>query len=124
MGEGAKILVVDDDHALAGFLTELLNNFGYQVTTMNDSRQALEHYTRSGDRFDLVISDQTMPGLTGVELATEILKHNPNQAIILCTGYSDQVDAERAHQLGIKSFLNKPVETRLLISEVEHLIKG
>jgi two-component system cell cycle sensor histidine kinase/response regulator CckA len=121
MADNAKVLVVDDDRALAGFITELLNNFGYQVTTMYDSRQALEIYLESDGRYDLVITDQTMPGMTGVELATEIFKHNPEQAVILCTGYSDQIDAQRAEKLGIKSFLNKPMETRQLLAEVERL---
>lgn len=122
MEESAKILVVDDDRSLAGFITELLMNFGYDVTTEYDSRQALEHYSQPGEHFDLVITDQTMPGMTGVELATEILKHAPEQAIMLCTGYSDQVDADRAGALGIKSFLNKPMETRVLLAEVKRLL--
>jgi DNA-binding NtrC family response regulator len=122
MQENARILVVDDDHSLAGFISELLSNFGYQVTTMYDSRQALEHYLDTADGYDLVITDQTMPGMTGVEMSIEILKHKPKQAIMLCTGYSDQVDAHRAREMGIMSYMEKPMETRKLLAEVSRVL--
>jgi two-component system cell cycle sensor histidine kinase/response regulator CckA len=122
MQENAKILVVDDDHSLAGFISELLSNFGYQVTTMYDSRQALEHYLEDNTGYDLIITDQTMPGITGVEMASEILKQHPDQAIMLCTGYSDQIDARRAEEMGIKSFMEKPMETRKILDEITRLL--
>lgn len=122
MDESAKILVVDDDHSLAGFISELLRTFGYQVTTMYDSREALSHYMDEDQAYDLIITDQTMPGMTGVEMATEILQHKPQQAIMLCTGYSDQVDAKRAEEIGIASFMEKPMETRKILVEVSRLL--
>jgi len=122
MEQGAKILVVDDDKSLAGFLSELLSNFGYRVTTMFDSHQALDHYFESDGDYDLVITDQTMPGMTGVEMATSILQRHPDQAIMLCTGYSDQVDAHRAQKMGIKSFMEKPMETRNILAEIKRLL--
>ena len=122
MEASAKILVVDDDQSLAGFISELLRNFGYQVTTLYDSRQALEHFLASNADYDLVITDQTMPGMTGVEMATTILEQYPEQPIMLCTGYSDQIDAQRARELGIKSFMEKPMETRTILSEISRLL--
>lgn len=122
MEESAKILVIDDDQSLAGFISELLSNFGYTVTTMYDSKQALDHYLQSDSGYDLVITDQTMPGMTGVELAATILEQHPDQPIMLCTGYSDQIDAQRAQEMGIKSFMEKPMETRAILSEISRIL--
>ncbi|MBD3671620.1 MAG: response regulator [Gammaproteobacteria bacterium] len=122
MSDKRKILVVDDDVPLATLITEILDTMGYEATTFNNSMDALRHYQESGDSFDMVITDQTMPGLTGVELAKAILEQSPNMPIMLCTGFSEQVDAERAKSLGIQGFLQKPMDIRAMTDEVNRLL--
>ena len=116
----AEILIVDDDVHLANFTTELLVSNGYHVDTCHNGKQALQKYQLHPEQYRLIITDQTMPEMTGVEMATAILKQNPQQAIILCTGYSNQVDAEWARTLGIKEFLHKPFKSIELLQLVEH----
>ena len=117
--QAAEILVVDDDVHLANFTTELLVSNGYHVHTCHNGKQALQQYQQHPEQYRLIITDQTMPEMTGVEMASAILKQQPHQAIILCTGYSNQVDAEWAKKLGIKEFLNKPFKSNELLQLVE-----
>jgi CheY-like chemotaxis protein len=74
-----------------------------------DSRQALALFESNSDQFDMVITDQTMPGLTGLELSVALLQVKPDLPIILCTGYSNNASEERAKKIGIKAFLKKPL---------------
>ena len=79
------------------------------MTTLTDSAKALELFSVDPSRFDLVITDQTMPKLTGLHLAREFLKIRPDIPIILCTGHSDSVSPEKAKEVGVKEFLMKPL---------------
>ena len=88
------------------------------MTAVSDSRKALTLFQTHPDAFDLIITDMTMPHLSGSDLAREILKLHPEQPIILCTGYSSFIDAEKATRMGIKSFLFKPVSTKDLAAVV------
>lgn len=104
-----RILLVDDEPSLV-LLNEIqLSRRGYQVTTATSGPQALEFFRTDPDRIDLVVTDQTMPGMTGDELAQELLKIRPGLPIVLCTGYSQTVTAESASEIGIKAFLMKPI---------------
>lgn len=104
-----RILLIDDNEALVDLGRDLLTDLGYRVSTFADSRRALEHFTAQPDHFDLVISDQTMPELTGKELITAIKQLRPDIRSILITGYSSKVDEESAAQLGIDAFCMKPL---------------
>ena len=117
----AHILVVDDEQAVAGFLKELLTVSGYRVSLCHDGIEALEVFEREGD-IDLVITDQTMPKLTGAELAGRLLQRSPTLPIILCTGYSEEVDEGRARQLGIRGYMHKPVASRTLLGKIDELL--
>lgn len=108
------ILVVDDDEALAHLFAEILKTHGYQVTVFCDSRQALRRFYSTPAEFDAVISDQTMPGLTGVELAHALRAQRPELPIILCTGYSTALNPDIAARLGV-AFLPKPVSFDALL---------
>jgi CheY-like chemotaxis protein len=107
-GKGA-ILFVDDESALAIWGQEMLAHLGYDVVVRNDSLQALEVFRRTPRYFDLVITDQTMPYMTGEVLAQELRRIRPDIPIILCTGFSYTIDAERAKTQGINAFLMKPL---------------
>ncbi|HDL98144.1 MAG TPA: response regulator, partial [Desulfobacteraceae bacterium] len=91
--------------ATRGILTYL----GYRVTAKTSSLEALALFRSQPDAFDLVITDQTMPEMTGVQLAGELLGIRPDLPIILCTGYSSKVDAGVAEDMGIRAFAMKPV---------------
>lgn len=119
-----RILFVDDDEMLANLGETLLSEMGYQVTTMTDSTEALELFAANADRIDLVITDQTMPNLTGKDLIQEIKQIRPDIPTILCTGYSSKINEEEAKELGINAFLMKPVGLSELQGIVRQLLDG
>jgi len=118
----ARILIVDDEESVARFIGDLLESRDGRVTVMTNSQAALDLFNQNPTEFDLIITDQTMPGLTGVELAQEILALRPEQPVMLCTGYSEHVDEEKAKALGIRGYLNKPMEVNTLLNMVQTLI--
>jgi len=104
-----RILFVDDEEMLAEMGKSMLERLGYQVTVRSSSLEALAIFENQPDMFDLVITDQTMPGLTGSDLARRMLQIRPGMPIILCTGYSSLISKEKASSLGIKGFAMKPL---------------
>jgi len=115
-----RILFVDDEEMLVDMSHVMLEQLGYTVTSFNDSRAAYNAFAEHPDAFDLVITDQTMPGLTGTQLAEKILKIHPGQPIILCTGFSELVSEEKAKAMGIRLLVLKPInmhQLALLIRE-------
>lgn len=104
-----KILLVEDDPDLAELSDKLLTTLGYRVTTLTDSKQALETFLDQPDAFDMIITDLIMPGLTGKMLAVEILKKRPRIPIIVCTGFGDMITDEELIESGIKGVLHKPI---------------
>ena len=117
-----SILFVDDEEALVRLGKELLTQFGYTVEVRTSSVQALELFRDNPHRFDLVITDQTMPTLTGEALTRELLRIRPGLPIILCTGFSHTMSAEKAQNLGIRAYLMKPLAIRDLASIVRHVL--
>ena len=118
---GVRIMVVDDEHSMATMLEDFLALYGAQVTTHFHSTQALAEFERTPDGFDLVITDQTMPGLSGLDMARSMLKLRPQLPILLCTGYSDQVTQDVAKQNGIAGFMHKPMELKKMLQWVKNL---
>ncbi|MBN1613192.1 MAG: PAS domain S-box protein, partial [Deltaproteobacteria bacterium] len=106
---GENILMVDDEEYLVDVGGELLKSLGYRVTMATSPLEALQCFQDGPYRFDLVITDMTMPSMTGVELAKRVLDIRPDIPIVLCTGHSDLIDAQSAKSLGIREFLNKPI---------------
>jgi len=113
------ILLVDDEPMLLDIGAEMLHRLGYAVTTKTGGGDALATFRADPDRFDLVMTDQTMPGLTGSELARAILAIRPDLPIILCTGYSHLIDEAGAKELGIRAMIMKP----LVKQDVAELIR-
>jgi PAS domain S-box-containing protein len=107
-----RIIFIDDEEMVANIGKDMCELLGYKVTTMTDSIEALELINKNPDQFDLAITDQTMPRLTGVELAKQVLKIKPGLPIILCTGFSSKVDREKAKEVGIREFASKPLNRR------------
>jgi len=110
-----RILLIDDEVLLCEMGQNILERLGYQVTTCNSSFEALAIFQNSPDEFDLVLTDQTMPEMTGADLSRKILQIRPEMPIILCTGYSNLIDERAAKSIGIKEFALKPI-TRDTIS--------
>jgi signal transduction histidine kinase/DNA-binding response OmpR family regulator len=116
------ILFVDDEETIVRLGKELLSPLGYTVEVYTSSQEALNAFRNSPQRFDLVITDQTMPGLTGEALSRELLRIRPELPIILCTGFSHIITAEKAKTLGIQAYLMKPLAIRDLAPIVRHVL--
>ena len=104
-----RILFVDDEEQIVSMVKQTLERLGYQVAARTSSPDALEAFRAGSDKFDLVITDMTMPNMTGVELAPKLLEIRPDIPIILCTGFSELTDANKAKASGIREFVMKPV---------------
>ena len=117
-----RILVVDDESMIASINKTILERFGYKVTMTTNSLDALEKVRTDPDQFDLIITDQTMPNLTGAELAQRILKIKHNMPIILCTGYSSVLSEEEALAIGMKKYVRKPVDRKTLTKIVRQVL--
>jgi len=118
-GGPERILFVDDEKMLVDIGEQALQRLGYHVVSRTSSIEALELFKAKPDYFDLVITDQTMPGMTGDALARELLRIRPNLPVIICTGYSQTIDHERAKKLGIKALVEKP----MLIDEIAAAVR-
>ena len=113
---------MDDEASLVRLWTTMLEQLGYRVTAYADSLQALEAFRAAPQSFDLVLSDQTMPQLTGEALARELLRLRPHLPIILCTGFSHTLTEENAKALGIRALLQKPVGRQELCLTVQRVL--
>lgn len=117
-----KILLVDDEPLILEINSRILEKFGYQFVVTNSSLEALAILTKDPDAFDLLITDQTMPGLTGEDLARQVLKIKPSLPVIICTGHSDIFSEEKALAMGVKKYLYKPILADDLLSVVREVI--
>ncbi len=120
----ARILVVDDESTVGRMLGEVLEAHGHQPTVLTGGAQALAVFESDPQGYDLVISDQTMPGMSGSELAQQLLAIRPDLPIFLCTGYSDTIDAEGAKKIGVRQYLQKPVSIPGLLGAIETCIQA
>jgi DNA-binding NtrC family response regulator len=111
---------VDDEPALVTIAGSMLEELGYTVTVVTRPEGALELVRTEPDSFDLIITDQTMPGMTGTSLAQEIMRIRPDMPIILCTGFSEGVTGESATAMGFREFLMKP----LAMGDLAHAVRG
>ncbi|MBN2790173.1 MAG: PAS domain S-box protein [Candidatus Delongbacteria bacterium] len=117
-GKKERIMVIDDEKILCEIVSAILNDLGYVTTTFNSSLVALEEFKKDPYKFDLIFTDQTMPGMVGSELAKKILKIRNDIPIILATGYSPLISKEDALNLGIKDFIMKPFTRSSLANAV------
>jgi CheY-like chemotaxis protein len=101
---------------------QMLERLGYQVTVYTQSTEALEAFKANPDSFDLIITDMTMPYMTGDQFAGEIMKIKSDIPIILCTGYSYQIDDQKSRDTGIKGFVMKPVTMKELAETIRSVL--
>ena len=116
-----KILFVDDEFAITRLASRILPEFGISVVTENDSLKALSIFRENAMDFDLLVTDQTMPGLTGVDLVRSILEIKPALPVILCTGYSDSISPEQARDAGVSEDVLKPPDFQQLSLSIQRL---
>ncbi|MBF0398280.1 MAG: response regulator [Desulfobacterales bacterium] len=117
-----RILVVDDEKVIVDMLKRMLEYLGYKVTTQTSSDEALKAFQASPDYFDIVITDMTMPYMTGTQLAQKIMEVKPGIPIILCTGYNELISEEKSEQMGIRGFLMKPIQRNELTSLIRKVL--
>ncbi len=119
-----RILFVDDEAPIANIGRQMLRRLGYDVEVATGSMEALERFESCPDDFDLVITDMTMPHLRGDELARAVMDVRPDMPVILCTGYSDMINKEKARGMGIREVLEKPVGMLEMAGAVHDVLSG
>ena len=117
-----RILFIDDETALATTGKRMLEALGYEVVTRTSSAEALELFKSQPDRFDLVITDMTMPTLTGDKLAEEMMNIRSDLPIILCTGFSARMSETKALDLGIRAYVTKPMLIRQIAETIRNVL--
>lgn len=113
---------MDDEEEIVGMAKQMLERLGYTVESKTGSMEALEAFRAQPDVFDLVISDMTMPRLTGEMLGRKLMAIRPDIPIILCTGYNEMISEEKAKGMGIREFIMKPIVMRELAYSVRKVI--
>ena len=124
VGKGENILIVDDEAFFLEVVHESLNLLGYQVTKCTSSLQALNTFRSSPEAFDLLITDQTMPEMTGTQLIQEIRAGGSIVPVILCTGYSETITEHNIGYYGISKLLMKPVNIDDLAKGVDAVLSA
>ena len=116
------IMFVDDEVPITKVSRGILERLGYSVTTSTNGVEALELFRSKPQDFDLVVTDMTMPKMTGDNLAIELMNIRPDIPVILCTGYSKKMSNESAIDIGIKAFITKPIERANLAKIVRKVL--
>jgi len=116
------IMVLDDEDDILEISQVMLEKQGYQVSAFKDGISALDAFNKDPGLFDLIVTDMAMPKMTGAEFSVKILDIRKDIPIVLCTGYSDNFDAEMAHEIGIKQYVQKPVIWQDLSAHIRELL--
>jgi len=118
-----RVLLVEDEAMVAAFMTELLGGWGFDVVHCGDALRAEDRVCDGDERFDVVLTDQTMPGLTGLELATRVAALRPELPVLLYSGFGDGIDAADLTRSGVRALLRKPIEPEALRSALAEAIR-
>lgn len=118
----ARVLLVDDEAAIVEMEKEMLQYLGYQVTERTSSIEALKVFETDPAAFDIVITDMTMPNMTGSELTRRLLAIRPDLPVIICTGFSELINDEKAQALGIRKLLMKPITSHQFAEAIEEAL--
>lgn len=118
-----RALLVDDEPAVAEFMAELLGDWGLEVTSQLSPVEARKLFEADPDKYDIVVTDQTMPTLTGLDLARTLLALRPNLPVILYTGYAERLTEAQTRGLGIRAFVTKPIDIGALFTLIDGILK-
>lgn len=121
-GGSEHLMIVDDESAILRLETAILKHIGYRVSSFPGSVEALASFKENPSRFDLLLTDMTMPDMTGDRLAKEIRKIRPEIPIIICTGFSERIDEAQSKLIGINGFLMKPVNKAILAKKIREVL--
>jgi len=122
VGGKERILLVDDEEPIVRMEKQMLERLGYHITVRTSSIEALEAFRAAPDKFDLVITDMTMPNMIGIQLAKKLLEIKSGIPIIICTGFSEIISEDNAKAMGICGYIMKPVIIRKLADKVRELL--
>lgn len=122
IGGSETILIVDDELAVTNMVQKMLDKFGYKTETYNNGKDALDIFQKHPEKYDLLISDLTMPQMTGLDLADQMLNINPSLSIIIMTGYGNSITVEKQKEHSIKKVLVKPIVVKELITLVRNVL--
>ena len=121
-GGSESILFVDDEESMVDLNRQRLERLGYQVKSTTKPLQALEWFSADPDHFDVIITDMTMPRMTGDRLTKEILTIRPEMPVIICTGYSERMSEKDAEAFGVRKYIEKPIDTRNLAAALREVL--
>ena len=121
-GKEKHILVVDDEESIAIFLQNLLHSYNFKVSYTTNSKHAVEIFKSSPSEFDLIITDQTMPELSGTGMIKQIFEINADIPVILCSGYNENINKQSALELGCARYMEKPVKSKVLIQALHEVL--
>ncbi len=117
-----RILLVDDEKAIIKMAQSMLERIGYKVVSHENSMEALEIFRAAPDKFDIVITDMSMPNMPGDVFAAELIKIRPDIPILLCTGFSKKISMAKAENMGFKGFLLKPIKVETLSEKIRQIL--
>jgi PAS domain S-box-containing protein len=119
-----RILLVDDDKNILDTTIKLLEYHGYRVSSFLNVKEAFQEFENDPLKFDLIISDVTMPGMTGDVFSEKVLELRPGTPIILCSGFNENISEKELQDIGVRKFLQKPIISHELVSEIQHILSG
>ncbi len=122
MGGNERILCVDDEKEIVRVEQQILERLGYLVTSKSSGVEALATFQTTPDNYDLVITDMSMPDITGIKLAEQLVKIRKDIPIILCTGFSERLNGEKVKLIGIRAFVMKPVKMSDLAETIRKVL--
>ncbi|MBW2662853.1 MAG: response regulator [Deltaproteobacteria bacterium] len=118
-----RILLVDDEEQIVRMSQQMLERLGYHVTARTSSVETLKAFRAAPDKFDLVITDTTMPHMTGIQLAKKLMEIRPDISIIICTGFSEKISEDKAKAMGIRGYIMKPVVKSELAKKIREVLE-
>ena len=121
-GQGELILLIDDEKPIVDMMTQILSRLGYSAVGKTSGIEALEIFRDDPTKFDLVITDYAMPDMTGKELTKELINIRPDIPVILCTGFSEDIDSEETRRMGIREFVMKPVAKEKIAKVIQKVL--
>ncbi|MCK4839832.1 MAG: DUF3365 domain-containing protein [Desulfobulbaceae bacterium] len=121
-GGSETIMLIDDEDVITDVEESVLSKYGYEVSTFNNGELALKAFRENKRKYDLIITDMTMPHITGLDLSKIILEIEPDMPIIICTGHSELLNREKALSVGISEYCEKPLSIKTLLSTVRSVL--